>query len=247
MLKRYRQTRIGSKIVIHQYTMCDMVKLHKERSGALLGNWWVNEVRIHANIYKSFKAYANGSMQSRMIWSRLNWRYDETNTVVGAETTKNTKVKWTSQDKELSSPCGVWRNAVYLWAIGMFLWPNFNFKKRNCWAASFQHLPVDSFSSDQIVCSLGEPFHTKQPDYFILRMIISSLFEPFRNSSRDHLRLVCAIWHDCIFGGNGRLYRGFWVVLSLWTLYFWLAGKTKTKQVVNRMSEWVEGGGSWKG
>ena len=78
-------------------------------------------------------------------------------------------------------------------------------------------------------------------------MIISLLFEPFRNSSRDHLCFVCAIWHDCIFGGNGRLYTGFWVVLSLSTLYFWLAGKTKTKQVANRMSEWVEGGGSWKG
>ena len=45
---------------------------------------------------------------------------------------------------------------------------------------------VNSFSYDQIVCSLGEPFHTKQPDYFILRMIISLLFEPFRNSSLDH-------------------------------------------------------------
>ena len=39
----------------------------------------------------------------------------------------------------------------------------------------------------------------------------------------------------------------FWVVFSLSTSYFWLAGKTKTKQVVNRMSKWVEGGGSWKG
>ena len=65
-------------------------------------------------------------------------------------------------------------------------------------------IPVDSFSSDQIVCSFGEPFHTKQPDYFILRMIISLLFsEPFPNSSLDHLHFVCAIWHDCIFGGNG--------------------------------------------
>ena len=45
---------------------------------------------------------------------------------------------------------------------------------------------VNSFSYDQIVCSLGEPFHTKQPDYFISRMIISLLFEPFRNSSLDH-------------------------------------------------------------
>ena len=78
-------------------------------------------------------------------------------------------------------------------------------------------------------------------------MIISLLFEPLRNSSRDHLCFVCAIWHDCIFAGNDRLYTGFWVVLSLSTLYFWLAGKTKTKQVANRMSEWVEGGGSWKG
>ena len=78
-------------------------------------------------------------------------------------------------------------------------------------------------------------------------MIISLLFEPFSNSSLQHLCFVCAIWHDCIFGGNGRLYTGFWVVLSLSTLYFWLAGKAKTKRAVNRMSEWVEGGGSWKG
>ena len=35
---------------------------------------------------------------------------------------------------------------------------------------SFYHLPVDSFSFDRIVCSLGEPFHTKQPGYIILRM-----------------------------------------------------------------------------
>ena len=39
----------------------------------------------------------------------------------------------------------------------------------------------------------------------------------------------------------------FCVVIRLSTLYFWLAGKTETKQVVNRMSKWVEGGGSWKG
>ena len=39
----------------------------------------------------------------------------------------------------------------------------------------------------------------------------------------------------------------FCVVFRLSTLYFWLAGKTETKQVVNRMSKWVEGGGSWKG
>ena len=45
----------------------------------------------------------------------------------------------------------------------------------------------------QIVCSLGKPFHTKQPDYFVLKMIISLLCEPFRNSSLDHLRFVCAI------------------------------------------------------
>ena len=49
---------------------------------------------------------------------------------------------------------------------------------------------MNSFSSDQIVCSLGEPFHAKQPDYFILRMIISLLFEPFRNSSLDHLSVL---------------------------------------------------------
>ena len=39
----------------------------------------------------------------------------------------------------------------------------------------------------------------------------------------------------------------FCVVFRLSTLYFWLAGKTETKQVVNRMSKWVEGGDSWKG
>ena len=39
----------------------------------------------------------------------------------------------------------------------------------------------------------------------------------------------------------------FCVVFRLSTLYFWLAEKTETKQVVNRMSKWVEGGGSWKG
>ena len=34
---------------------------------------------------------------------------------------------------ELSSLCGVWRNVLYLWTIiyiGMFLLPNFNFKKK---------------------------------------------------------------------------------------------------------------------
>ena len=35
-------------------------------------------------------------------------------------------------------------------------------------------------------------------------MIIPLLFEPFCNSSQDQLRFVCAIWHDCIFGGNSR-------------------------------------------
>ena len=39
----------------------------------------------------------------------------------------------------------------------------------------------------------------------------------------------------------------FCVVSKLSTLSFWLAGKTETKQVVNRISKWVEGGGSWKG
>ena len=39
----------------------------------------------------------------------------------------------------------------------------------------------------------------------------------------------------------------FCVVFRLSTLHFWLAGKTETKQVVNRMSKWVERGGSWKG
>ena len=61
---------------------------------------------------------------------------------------------------------------------------------------------MDSFSSNQIVCSYGQPFYTKQPDYFILRTIISLLFEPFHNSSLDHLHIVCAISHYCISGGN---------------------------------------------
>ena len=39
----------------------------------------------------------------------------------------------------------------------------------------------------------------------------------------------------------------FCVVFRLSTLYFWLTGKTETKQVVTRISKWVEGGGSWKG
>ena len=37
------------------------------------------------------------------------------------------------------------------------------------------------------------------------------------------------------------LYHEFLCRFRLSTLYFWLAGKTKTKQVVNRMSKWVEG------
>ena len=49
--------------------------------------------------------------------------------------------------------------------------------------------------------------------------------------------------------GQGHILHyitSFWVVFSLSTPYFWLAGKTKTKQVVNRMSKWIEGSGSWK-
>ena len=38
----------------------------------------------------------------------------------------------------------------------------------------------------------------------------------------------------------------FCVVFGLSTLYFRLTGKTETKQVVNRISKWVEGDGSWK-
>ena len=78
---------------------------------------------------------------------------------------------------QLSSLCGVWRNAVYLWAKGMFcfvlffFFTKFQFKKRNCRMVSFYHLPVDSFSFDRIVCSLGEPFRKKQPGYIFLRMI----------------------------------------------------------------------------
>ena len=50
--------------------------------------------------------------------------------------------------------------------------------------------------------------------------------------------------------GQGQVLHyitSFCVVFRLSTLYFWLAGKTETKQVVNRTSKWVEGGGSWKG
>ena len=77
---------------------------------------------------------------------------------------------------QLSSLCGVWRNAVYLWAKGMFCFvfflPNFNLKRGiACRMVSFYHLPVDSFSFDRIVCSLGEPFRKKQPGYIFLRMI----------------------------------------------------------------------------
>ena len=39
----------------------------------------------------------------------------------------------------------------------------------------------------------------------------------------------------------------FCVVFRLSTLYFWLAGQSETKQVVNRMSKWVGEGGSWRG
>ena len=69
----------------------------------------------------------------------------------------------------------------------------------------FNLLWVNSFSYDQIVCSLGEPFHTKQPDYFILRMIISLLFEHFVIHHYTIKRFVFAIWHDCVFGSNGFL------------------------------------------
>ena len=79
---------------------------------------------------------------------------------------------------QLSSLCGVWRNAVSLWAKGMFCFvlffflPNSNLKRGiACRMVSFYHLPVDSFSFDRIVCSLGEPFRTKQPGYIFLRMI----------------------------------------------------------------------------
>ena len=47
--------------------------------------------------------------------------------------------------------------------------------------------------------------------------------------------------------GQGHYITSFCVAFRLSTLYFRLAGKTETKQVVNRMSKWAEGGGSWKG
>ena len=55
----YHQTRIGLflKIII----MCEMIELDNERSAALLRNG-LSKVRIHANIYKWFKSYANGSV-----------------------------------------------------------------------------------------------------------------------------------------------------------------------------------------
>ena len=49
------------------------MELDNERSGALLRNG-LSKVRIHANIYKWFRAYANGSS---LIETEL--QYDETN------------------------------------------------------------------------------------------------------------------------------------------------------------------------
>ena len=46
--------------------MRKMIELDKEWSAALLRNGLSN-VRSHSNIYKWFKSYANGSMQSRTI------------------------------------------------------------------------------------------------------------------------------------------------------------------------------------
>ena len=75
-----------------------------------------------------------------------------------------------------------------------FFFTKFQFKKRNCRMVSFYHLPVDSFSFDRIVCSLGEPFRKKQPGYIFLRMIFFLYYlNSLRNSSLDHLRFVCTI------------------------------------------------------
>ena len=41
--------------------MCEMIELDNERLAALLRNG-LSKVRIHANIYKWFKEYANGSV-----------------------------------------------------------------------------------------------------------------------------------------------------------------------------------------
>ena len=40
--------------------MCEMIELDNERSAALLLNG-LSKVRIHANLCKWFKSYANGS------------------------------------------------------------------------------------------------------------------------------------------------------------------------------------------
>ena len=63
------------------------------------------------------------------------------------------------------------KECFVLFLFFVFL-PNFNLKRGiACWMVSFYHLPVDGFSFDRIVCSLGEPFRTKQPGYIFLRMI----------------------------------------------------------------------------
>ena len=134
---------------------------------------------------------------------------------------QDTRVKWTSHDWS----CLVYVGSevmFFIYGIGMFL-----IEKRNCkpvltlFKATHAKNGICkcisrgcskllASTSEQLLIwpSLGKPFHTKQPDYFILRMIISLLCEPFGNSSLDHLRFVCAIWHnsadDCIFGGNGH-------------------------------------------
>ena len=41
--------------------MCEMIELDNERLAALLHNG-LSKVRIHANIYKWFKEYVNGTM-----------------------------------------------------------------------------------------------------------------------------------------------------------------------------------------
>ena len=84
---------------------------------------------------KWFNHKWSGGMMKQMVLCEIKWFCLTYNIIVGAETTKNTRVKWTSQDMELSCLCGVWRN-LYLWTIyirNVFV-AEFKkkIKKRNC-------------------------------------------------------------------------------------------------------------------
>ena len=104
---------------------------------------------------------------------------------------KSILVRWRIQTMRQGGGGGRWSQKQF---VSVFR-PQFGLKRRGARNAPPLdpplHLPVNSFSSDQIVCSLGEPFHTRKPHYFILRMIISLLFEPFLNLLLDHSPIIC--------------------------------------------------------